>query len=85
MWTEFDTRDQVVDFITRLEERTEIPLKRLLGWMGMGRSKFHDWRGRYGKVNEHNGKVPRDWWLEDWEKRAIWDFFSSIRPTATGG
>jgi putative transposase len=28
----------------------------------------------YGKVNEHNGKVPRDWWLEDWEKRAIVDF-----------
>mgnify|MGYP001187273566 FL=1 len=74
-WTEFDTRDQVVDFITRLEERTEIPLTRLLGWMEMGRSKFHDWRERYGKVNEHNGKVPRDWWLEDWEKRAIWDFF----------
>jgi putative transposase len=27
-----------------------------------------------GKVNEHNGKVPRDWWLADREKRAIVDF-----------
>jgi putative transposase len=26
---------------------------------------------RYGKVNEHNGWVPRDFWLEDWEKQAI--------------
>jgi putative transposase len=34
----------------------------------------HDWKHRYGKVNEHNGKVPHDWWLEDWEKRAIIDF-----------
>jgi transposase InsO family protein len=25
-------------------------------------------------VNEHNGKVPRDHWLEDWERQAILDF-----------
>jgi transposase InsO family protein len=40
----------------------------------LGTSKFHDWKHRYGKVNEHNGKVPRDWWLEDWEKQAILDY-----------
>jgi transposase InsO family protein len=45
-----------------------------LGWLGLGTSKFHDWKQRYGKVNEHNGKVPRDWWLVEWEKRAIVDF-----------
>ena len=27
-----------------------------------------------GKVNNHNGKIPRDWWLEDWAKHAIVDF-----------
>jgi transposase InsO family protein len=32
-------------------------------------SKFYGWRERYGKVNEHNGWVPRDFWLEEWEKR----------------
>jgi transposase InsO family protein len=46
----------------------------LLGWLGLGTSKFHDWRKRYGKVNEHNALVPRDEWLEDWEKKAILDF-----------
>jgi putative transposase len=40
----------------------------------LGTSKFHDWKHRYGKANEHNGMVPRDWWLEDWEKRAILDY-----------
>lgn len=74
-WVEFDTRDQVVDFIHRLHERTEIGRKRLLHWLGLSRGKFHDWRGRYGMANEHNGKVPRNWWLEEWEKRAIRDFF----------
>jgi putative transposase len=46
----------------------------LLGWLQLGTSKFHQWKDRYGKANEHNGKVPRDWWLEDWEKQAILDF-----------
>jgi hypothetical protein len=37
-------------------------------------SKFDDWRERYGKVNEHNGWVPRDFWLENWESQAIIGF-----------
>jgi len=48
-----------------------LPSKRLVGWIGIGQSKFYDWRDRYGKVNEHNAWVPRDWWLQDWEKEAI--------------
>jgi putative transposase len=45
-----------------------------LGWLGLAASKFHDWKGRYGRANEHNASVPRDWWLEAWEKQAILDF-----------
>ena len=37
---------------------------------GSTRGKFYDWRKRYGKVNEHNGLVPRDHWIEDWEAPA---------------
>ncbi len=49
-------------------------MSRLLVWLGLGSSKFHSWKDRYGKANEHNGKIPRDWWIEDWEKQAIIDF-----------
>lgn len=45
--------------------------------MELSTSKFHQWRSRYGKANEHNGQVPRDWWLEDWEKQAILDYHAS--------
>ena len=38
------------------------------------RSAPGDWRELYGKVNEHNGWVPRDYWLADWEKQAIIEF-----------
>lgn len=51
-----------------------MPAKKLLGWAQLAASKFHQWKDRYGKANEHNGKVPRDWWLEDWEKQAILDY-----------
>lgn len=47
----------------------------MLIWLQVGRSKFYPWKKRYGKANEHNGKVPRDWWLEDWEKQAIVDYY----------
>jgi len=40
-----------------------------------GSRKFRDWRCRYGKANEHNHLVPRDHWLEKWEKEVIVKFF----------
>ena len=55
-------------------DRTDLPYCSMLSWAGLETSKFHSWKKRYGKVNEHNGKIPRDWWLEDWEKQAILDF-----------
>ena len=47
----------------------------MLIWLQLGSSKFYPWTHRYGKANEHNGKVPRDWWLEEWEKQAIIDYY----------
>ena len=55
--------------------RTEVPKKRFVGWVGISQSKFFDWQNRYGKVNEHNGWIPRDHWLEDWECEAIIEFW----------
>jgi transposase InsO family protein len=60
-----------VDYITYWKYRAEIPAKSLLAWLELGSSTYHSWKNRYGKANEHNGKIPRDHWLEDWEKAAI--------------
>ena len=67
-------RDQVVDFVRCWSEKTEIGAGRFILWLGVKASKFYNWRERYGKANEHNAWVPRDFWLEDWEKKAIIDF-----------
>jgi putative transposase len=47
---------------------------RFLPWIGITTSKFHDWKARYGKVNEHNAWVPRDHWLTDAEKQRLGAF-----------
>jgi putative transposase len=73
-WVPHDVRDQVVDFVRRWSENTEISVGRFPQWLGIGVSKFSDWRQRYGRVNEHNGWIPRDFWLEPWEKEAIIGF-----------
>jgi putative transposase len=64
-------RDEVVDFVRRLNTMTEISQERLVGWLGLSRSKYYTWRQRFGKANEHNGLVPRDHWLLPWECEAI--------------
>jgi len=66
-----------VDYIGYWTDRAELPAKQLLGWLGLSKSKFHTWKDRYGKANEHNGKIPRDFWLEDWKRQAILDYHDS--------
>lgn len=63
-----------MDYVRRAAARTEIPAKRLIGWLGLSPSKYHDWQRRFGRVNEHNACAPRDHWLTEAEKLAILDF-----------
>jgi len=74
VWVPHDTRDQIVDFVRCWSEKTEISTGHFPRWLGIAASKFYDWRQRYGQANEHNGWVPRDFWLEAREKQAIIDF-----------
>ncbi len=75
MWVPPETRDSLVDFVRRWSSKTEISARCFTRWLGISSSKFYDWACRYGKVNEHNGWVPRDFWLGDWERQAIIDYY----------
>ena len=55
--------------------KTQLPVQQIVQWCGVARGKFYDWRKRYGKVNEHNGLVPRDHWVEEWERQSVIDYF----------
>lgn len=47
----------------------------MVQWIGINRSKYYQWRDRYGKVNEHNRWIPRDFWLTAEERQAIMDYY----------
>jgi len=64
----------VIDFVASWADKTELRAERLVSWIGIARGKFFEWKKRYGKANEHNGKVPRDHWIDDWERKRIIDF-----------
>lgn len=51
-----------------------MPAKRIVAWAGISEGKFYDWKQRYGRVNEHNGWIPRDWYLTELEKQLIIGF-----------
>lgn len=73
-WVAHDIRDEVVDFVRHWSERAELSTQWLLCRIQLGPRQYHRWQDRYGKANEHNAPVPRDHWLEDWEKLSIVEF-----------
>jgi putative transposase len=72
-----DVRDELIDYVHYWSDRTRIKVEKMVSWIGIYRSKFYDWRCRYGKVNEHNAWIPRDFWLQDWEKQAIITYYQA--------
>ena len=73
-WVPHDIRDQLVDYVQHWQKRTDLGVAHFVVWLGISTSKYFDWKSRYGRVNEHNHLVPRDHWIEDWEKQAIIQF-----------
>ena len=63
-----------MDYTQQWSNKAGIDLKWFIVWLDIGKSKFYTWIDRYGKVNEHNASIPRDFWLEEWEKEAIIKF-----------
>lgn len=76
-WAEPDIRDEVVDYVRYWSSRTEIKAGKIVNHIGITRSKYYDWRRRYGKTNEHNAWIPRDFYLTDREKRAIIAYYNT--------
>lgn len=76
-WVPHDTRDAIVDFIRYWVNRTGVPAYRMRTWLGLSASTYGTWQKRYGKVNEHNGLIPRDFWLEQWEQQRIIEYYQA--------
>ena len=64
-----------MDYVRYWADRAELKKQMLIHWIGISRSKFYDWQKRYGKINKHNHWIPRDFWLGEWEKQTIVNYF----------
>lgn len=60
-----------MDFVRYWSKRAEISVEQMVVWLGIGKSKYQQWQKRYGQANQHNGQIPRHFWLAEWEKAAI--------------
>ncbi len=65
----------MIDFIGYWSRKTGLAALLFVAWIGISESKYFDWKKRHGQPNRHNGRIPRVWWLEDWEKQTIIDFY----------
>lgn len=74
-WVPRETRDAVVDMVREWSKKSEVGVKQFISWLGISRSKYYDWHHRYGQENQHNGQIPRSFWLEEWERQAIVGYY----------
>jgi len=71
LWVEPDTRDQVVEFVALLSEKTHFSVKQLLALIDVQSGKFYSWIDRKGILNNHNAHLPKENWLLPSEREAI--------------
>lgn len=71
MWVEPDVRDEVIGTVDHLVQESSLTRQWLIRELGIGRSRYYDWRTRTGMPNRHNGKIPRSHWLLEEEREAI--------------
>jgi putative transposase len=65
-----------LDFVKYWKQRSQIGIMQILLWMGVSIGRFKDWEKRYGKMNQHNGLIPRYFWIEEWEKQAVIRYYN---------
>jgi putative transposase len=75
----------VVHFIRHWATRTGLSVVLLVGWLGIALSKFSRWSRRLGRPNHHNGRIPRDFGLEEEEKTKILAFHDLHPLEGQGG
>lgn len=70
-------RDEIVDKIEEYSDISNCSRENMLRIIGLPRSKYYDWRKRYGKKNHHNGFMPCVHWTLPEEKEAVLEYFKT--------
>lgn len=75
-----DTRDAVVDFVRAFHQHTALSVQWIVEHLAIAPTQFYRWTQRYGRVNTHNGQIPRDHWVTPAERAAILAYYDTHAP-----
>lgn len=64
----------MVDCVTSLSTRTDLPVRPMLAHLGIAHAKYARWTASYGAVPTPHGPVPREHWLTPTERERILRF-----------
>ena len=65
----------MVDFVLNWKPKSRFSISDILAKIDLKPGRFYEWKRRYGSQNKHNSHVPRQHWLEPWEREAIIAYF----------
>ena len=75
MWVEPHIRDEIVDYVDYISERSSLSRRQLIQWLGIQPSRYYDLVHRVGEPNHHNGNVPKTHWILPEEREVIISYY----------
>jgi putative transposase len=69
-----EIRDQIVEYVQRLSTLTGITKREILREIGLSKSKYYEWKRRYGMPNSLNSNSPKDHWITETEEIRITEY-----------
>jgi len=84
-WVPHDTRDTIVDFVRSWSDKTDIAVGRFLPWIGIGTSKFYDWKDRFARSTSTTPGCHATTGSPTTRKNAFASSLGPIRSMAIGG
>lgn len=64
----------MISYIKMIIEKTELPVAKIISWVGINKCKYYNWKKRAGIPNNHNGQIPKQHWLTPIERNSIIEF-----------
>ena len=67
-------RNEILDYVAYWQLRADAKIGDMLKQLDISQSKYYNWKKRQQVNTQHNGQLPKNHWLMDWEIKAITDY-----------
>ena len=67
-------RNEVLSFIQHWHQRSQLPVDKLLSWLGIKRGRYQEWVKCKDTPNTHSAQVPKENWILPEERLVVIDY-----------